>query len=181
MTQRVVMISGGSKGLGAGLVSAFLQRGDKVATFSRSSTPAVATWRKAYPDHFLFAEVDLIDSSACAAYLSQVNAFLQDGWEGRWFHRGFVDSGAPLAPDLIFLEPQVLPALAGILPDWQVHSILDVLRQRFETPMGVVSTVPVDAAPDVGGIDQPQVAGVWPVANAWVTAKAGAWYIRPRW
>ena len=55
MTQRVVLISGGSRGLGAGLVAAFLQRGDQVATFSRSRTTAVDDWQRNFPDRFLFA------------------------------------------------------------------------------------------------------------------------------
>jgi 3-oxoacyl-[acyl-carrier protein] reductase len=78
MTERVVLISGGSKGLGAGLVEAFLKRGDKVATFSRASTEAISGWQRDYPDRFLFAALDMTDSSACAEYLARVQATLGD-------------------------------------------------------------------------------------------------------
>jgi hypothetical protein len=40
----------------------------------------------------------------------------------------------------------------------------------METDIGAVSTLPLtDSGYGVGGIDQPQVAGTWPVANAWLT------------
>ena len=35
---KVVLVSGGSRGLGASIVESFLMKGYKVATFSRSST-----------------------------------------------------------------------------------------------------------------------------------------------
>ncbi|WP_082844398.1 SDR family NAD(P)-dependent oxidoreductase [Nocardia salmonicida] len=41
MSERVVVITGGSRGLGAGLVKSFLDSGDKVATCSRSATPFI--------------------------------------------------------------------------------------------------------------------------------------------
>ena len=74
MTQRVVLISGGSRGLGAGLVAAFLQRGDQVATFSRSRTAAVDDWQRNFPDRFLFAELDLGDTRACSDFLNRVQS-----------------------------------------------------------------------------------------------------------
>lgn len=56
---RTVIVTGGSRGLGAGIVQSFLDSGDRVATCSRSSTPAVAEWQASYPDRFLFVEADL--------------------------------------------------------------------------------------------------------------------------
>ncbi|WP_110208493.1 SDR family NAD(P)-dependent oxidoreductase [Nocardioides daejeonensis] len=44
MSQRVVVITGGSRGLGAGLVASYLESGDLVATCSRSITPEVEAW-----------------------------------------------------------------------------------------------------------------------------------------
>ena len=43
MTEKVILISGGSRGLGAELVRRSLQRGWSVATFSRSKTPFIET------------------------------------------------------------------------------------------------------------------------------------------
>ena len=58
---RVVIITGGSRGLGAGIVRAFLERGDRVATCSRSSTELVEGWEAdpAVADRFLFRTADL--------------------------------------------------------------------------------------------------------------------------
>lgn len=101
---------------------------------------------------------------------SQTTALLDQAWEGRYFWRGFVDSGNPLAPQLLFQEPQVFPILAGIVgPDRRDLALGEVVR-RLETPIGAISNVVIGAQGPVGGIDQPQVGGVWPVANAWLTA-----------
>ena len=40
-TGKVVVIGGGSRGLGQALVTDFLERGDIVATFSRTPTPFI--------------------------------------------------------------------------------------------------------------------------------------------
>jgi hypothetical protein len=101
---------------------------------------------------------------------SQTAALLDQAWEGSYFWRGFVDSGNPLAPQLFFLEPQVLPVLAGIVgPDRRDLALGEVTR-RLETPIGALSTVAIGTVGPVGGIDQPLIGGIWPVANAWLTA-----------
>lgn len=41
---RTVLITGGSRGLGAGIVRSFLADGDAVATCSRSATPETDGW-----------------------------------------------------------------------------------------------------------------------------------------
>ncbi len=71
-----VLISGGSKGLGQGLVQAFLQEGHRVATFSRSESNAVLRWQKQYPDRFYYRCLDMTDVDACAEYLRG----LQEHW-----------------------------------------------------------------------------------------------------
>ena len=96
----------------------------------------------------------------------------REGFEGRFYHRGFVDSGAPLAPHLIFLEPQVLPIVAGMVDGDRRRELLDMIGSRLETPLGAVSSAFLmeGGGPDgTGGPDQPQIGGIWPVANAWTT------------
>lgn len=58
---RVVVVTGGSRGLGAGIVRSYLASGDLVATCSRSSTPEVEAWAEdaETADRFLFEEADL--------------------------------------------------------------------------------------------------------------------------
>ncbi len=69
---RVVIVTGGSRGLGAGIVQSFLDSGDRVATCARSRTDEVARWEAESADRFLFQEVDLADRPACAAFVKAV-------------------------------------------------------------------------------------------------------------
>jgi hypothetical protein len=101
---------------------------------------------------------------------AQGAALLAEAWEGTYFLRGFVDSGNPLAPHIFFLEPQVFPVLAGLTDPVQRDSALDLVVDWLETPIGAISNVEIGEGDTVGGIDQALVGGVWPVANAWLTA-----------
>lgn len=70
-TPRTVIVTGGSRGLGEGIVQHFLDAGDRVATCARSETDAVRRWSTdpAYADRFLFRTADLAvreDSTAFA-------------------------------------------------------------------------------------------------------------------
>jgi 3-oxoacyl-[acyl-carrier protein] reductase len=71
---RSVLITGGSAGLGAGIVSSFLASGDHVATCSRSATDATRAW-SADPDlagRFHHACVDLVDAEAADRFVGDV-------------------------------------------------------------------------------------------------------------
>jgi 3-oxoacyl-[acyl-carrier protein] reductase len=72
----VVLVSGGSKGLGAGLVEYFLNAGYPVATFSRSATPQVEAWQSSHPDKFLYGSLSLTDSDACKRFIAEVESTL---------------------------------------------------------------------------------------------------------
>ncbi len=54
---QVVLISGGSRGLGGALSEHFLQAGSRVATFSRTKTELVSKLEKKYPGRFLYEAV----------------------------------------------------------------------------------------------------------------------------
>jgi hypothetical protein len=99
----------------------------------------------------------------------QREAYAREAWLGGWYARGFVDSGNVFAPDLLFLEPQVLAVLGGITDGERSLGLLDLIDTRLETPIGAMSTVEIDPADPAGGVDKPQIGGVWPVANAWTT------------
>lgn len=73
---RTVVVTGGSRGLGAGIVQSFLDSGDRVATCARSRTAQVDLWEKdpAYEGRFLFREVDLADRPATTAFVRDVVA-----------------------------------------------------------------------------------------------------------
>ena len=74
MSDRSVIVTGGSRGLGAALVQAFLDDGDRVATCSRSTTELVERWKSdpALAGRFHHEVVDLRDSRACSAFVSGV-------------------------------------------------------------------------------------------------------------
>ncbi|MEZ4337281.1 MAG: hypothetical protein R3B82_11700 [Sandaracinaceae bacterium] len=102
---------------------------------------------------------------------SQTAALDAEAWTGDHYRRGFADNGNPLAPDYLFVEPQVLPILAGLVDDARRDALLDLVASTFETPLGAMTTVRIDSGPS-GGADAPQIGGVWPVASAWVTDAA---------
>jgi 3-oxoacyl-[acyl-carrier protein] reductase len=71
---RVVIVTGGSKGLGAGIVKSFLDSGDVVATCARSKTDEVARWEAdaGVADRFLFMTADLSNRSDTDAFVKAV-------------------------------------------------------------------------------------------------------------
>jgi 3-oxoacyl-[acyl-carrier protein] reductase len=71
---RSVLVTGGSTGLGAGIVGSFLESGDRVATCSRSATKATEAWSSdpTLVDRFHHACVDLVDGEATARFVGDV-------------------------------------------------------------------------------------------------------------
>jgi 3-oxoacyl-[acyl-carrier protein] reductase len=71
---RTVVVTGGSRGLGAGIVQAYLDAGDRVATCARSTTPQVEKWLgdPALAGRFLFREVDLSNREQTSAFVGDV-------------------------------------------------------------------------------------------------------------
>jgi 3-oxoacyl-[acyl-carrier protein] reductase len=73
MEPRVVLITGGSRGLGAGLVSSFLELGDTVATCSRSSSERTAALAAdPGPRRFLHEALDLADAASADRFVHGV-------------------------------------------------------------------------------------------------------------
>jgi len=70
----VSLISGGSRGLGLAIVESLLARGDRVATFSRSGSPALSALAAAHPDQLHIDQLDAADSSAIQAFVNRVAA-----------------------------------------------------------------------------------------------------------
>jgi 3-oxoacyl-[acyl-carrier protein] reductase len=75
---RVALITGGSRGLGAGLVQAFLDVGYCIETCSRSTTDAVRAWEDdpEFKERFHFTVCDVSDAG-------QADRFVKDAAE-RW-------------------------------------------------------------------------------------------------
>jgi 3-oxoacyl-[acyl-carrier protein] reductase len=73
-SSKTALISGGSKGLGAGIVQCFLDQGYKVATFSRATTPQIEAWQKEFPKHFYFEALSITDREATKKYVANVES-----------------------------------------------------------------------------------------------------------
>jgi 3-oxoacyl-[acyl-carrier protein] reductase len=71
--QKIVLITGGSRGLGVSLVEHFLARGDFVATFSRNKTPQVdALERGSFGGRFFFEAVDATDRKRVKSFVQNL-------------------------------------------------------------------------------------------------------------
>jgi 3-oxoacyl-[acyl-carrier protein] reductase len=72
--RRSVLVTGGSRGLGAAIVQSFLDCGDRVATCSRTATPATEAWigGPGVEGRFHHELVDLSDQDACESFVAGV-------------------------------------------------------------------------------------------------------------
>lgn len=68
----ISLVSGGSRGLGLAIVERLLARGDRVATFSRSGSPALTDLAAAHPDRLLAEALDGGDSAAVLGFVGRV-------------------------------------------------------------------------------------------------------------
>lgn len=70
----IVIISGGSRGLGMALASRCLENGHIVATYSRAASPFIKTQLEADPDRrrFFWSEIDGTDSARVGQFVSEV-------------------------------------------------------------------------------------------------------------
>lgn len=107
---RVVIITGGSRGLGAGIVQSYLDSGDLVATCARSRTAEIDRWQSdpETSDRLMFAEVDLSDRAATADF---VKAVLD-----RWDHVDVLVNNAGVARD----------GILGMSRDSDVDTVIDL-------------------------------------------------------
>lgn len=71
---RVVIVTGGSRGLGAGIVQGYLDAGERVATCARSRTDEIGKWAAdpAFEGRFLFSEADLSNRDQTTAFVKDV-------------------------------------------------------------------------------------------------------------
>lgn len=66
------VISGGSRGLGLAVVERLLERGDSVATFSRSGSASLDSLLAAHPDRFHAEQVDAASADALRDFVDRV-------------------------------------------------------------------------------------------------------------
>jgi 3-oxoacyl-[acyl-carrier protein] reductase len=73
---QVVLISGGSRGLGLGLAKELLSEGHRVASFSRRPSAEVRALLVDWPDGFRFVEGDMANAECLAALVNTVEKTL---------------------------------------------------------------------------------------------------------
>jgi len=107
---RVVIVTGGSRGLGAGLVQAYLDAGELVATCSRTPTDQTDAWAKepATADRFLFVPADLAKSEDAQAFVKAVIA--------KWGRVDVLVNNAGVARD----------GILAMVPDDDVDTVIDL-------------------------------------------------------
>ncbi|HKC27872.1 MAG TPA: 3-oxoacyl-ACP reductase FabG [Jatrophihabitans sp.] len=108
MSERVVVVTGGSRGLGAGIVQSYLDSGDLVATCARSATEQTDKWSAEAPDRFLFAPADLSSSSDAKAFIDAV--------VDRWGRIDVLVNNAGVARD----------GILAMVPDDDVDTVIDL-------------------------------------------------------
>ncbi len=65
------IISGGSRGLGLAIVERLIARGDSVAAFSRSASPAIDALAASFPERLLVERCDAADAEAVRGFVSR--------------------------------------------------------------------------------------------------------------
>ena len=68
------IISGGSRGLGLAVVERLLERGDRVATFSRSGSAALTALAAVHPDRLHAEQIDAADADAIRGFVARAAA-----------------------------------------------------------------------------------------------------------
>jgi len=68
------LVSGGSRGLGLAVVERLLDRGDRVATFSRSGSESLAALAAKHPGRLLIESLDAADASALRGFVERAAA-----------------------------------------------------------------------------------------------------------
>jgi 3-oxoacyl-[acyl-carrier protein] reductase len=105
---RVVVVTGGSRGLGAGIVQSFLDSGDQVATCARTATEQTEKWAADTGDRFLFVPADLSSSADAKAFIDAVVE--------RWGRIDVLVNNAGVARD----------GILAMVPDEDVDALIDL-------------------------------------------------------
>ena len=104
----VALITGGSRGLGAGLVQAFLDAGYCVETCSRSSTDTVKAWEDdpEYKERFHFTVCDVSDAG-------QADRFVKEA-ATRWGRLDALINNAGVAREGVIVTGAAATGFAGV-------------------------------------------------------------------
>ena len=132
---QVVIVSGGSRGLGAAIVSDLLARGHSVATFSRKRTELVDATERQYGDRFLWREIDATDHRGMKQLVSHVAA--------RWGRIDGLVNNAAIAVDgvLALARSEDVHRVLAVNLEAAILLSRDVTRRMLERRSGSVVNV----------------------------------------
>ncbi len=105
---KVLVISGGSRGLGQAIIENFINDGWQVATFSRLETDFIKTLKNSHHDHFVWEAIDCTDFKALRKFVLQV-----------YKHFGRIDA-------LINNAGVALDRLLAVTTDEEIDYLLDI-------------------------------------------------------
>ncbi|HLU66269.1 MAG TPA: hypothetical protein VKZ63_08325, partial [Kofleriaceae bacterium] len=91
----------------------------------------------------------------------QASLVAEVGWSGQHVHRALDAGGQPLMADMLFLEPQALAILAGIVTGGERDQLLARVAAALDTPDGALGAAPLSGDGAAGAIR--------PAASAWLT------------
>jgi 3-oxoacyl-[acyl-carrier protein] reductase len=133
----VVIVTGGSRGLGAGLVQSYLDAGERVATCARSRTHEVDRWEQdpELEERFLFAAVDMSDRDATAEFVKTVM--------GTWGQIDILINNAGVARDgiLAVAAPEDVDAVIDLNLRGTIHITHLVSRRMLSRGSGHIINI----------------------------------------
>lgn len=159
------IVSGGSRGLGLAVVERLLERGDRVATFSRSGSDRLAALARACPDRLHQGRVDVADSDA-------VRRFVVDVVErfGRIDH---CVASAAVAHEgvLATLRDDAIDSLLSVNLRGTIVLVRECVRQMLVNPVGDVAVA--GGGPSVVVVSSVVAARGSPGLTVYAATKAG--------
>lgn len=134
---KVVIISGGSRGLGQAIVTSLLESGNIVATFSRSKTSFIDDIEQAAGDKFYWQQADATDSQALKNFVKEVYR-KYDRIDGLINNAGAtLDALLPITTDQQIIDSMSLNLQAGIVLARDVSRVM--MRQHSGSIINISS------------------------------------------
>jgi 3-oxoacyl-[acyl-carrier protein] reductase len=130
VTAPVSIVSGGSRGLGLAIVEALLARGDSVATFSRSGSPALDVLAASHGSRLHVARVDAADAAAIRGFVAEVAARF-----GRIDH-GIANAAIAHEGVLATMRDDELDAMLAVNVRGAIVLVRECVRQMLVDPRG---------------------------------------------